>query len=624
MRDEPYSDNRSFLTDKPVLAVGVPDRPQPFLGRENFLAEVAARLCTGGTPAAAVFGPGGIGKTALAAALAHHPELQRRFGAGMLWAGLGLQGDALGVLADWGNALGKDVSGIPGLADRFQAVKRLIGERRILLVIDDVWDLDAARALQCGGPGCAHLITTRAGEIARAFAGVSGAWELSPLPPEAGVQLLEELAPGACREDFSAAETLAAACHGLPLALELLGGYLAAPERSLLPRTSRPAHRLRQAGEKLAPRVERPAGPPANGDGALADILRLCLETLPRAARAAFSDLGAFAPDPERFSWEAAAAVTLARQEILDLLAARRLLHSDRGQITLHQVLADVACADTSAEAAARHGRHYLERARSDRENSCQVAAFYGQVKWAWAAAPDEAILIEWIEALSQFQESCGQWRDYVDWAERGLRVASDLGLRHAQGVLYNNLAKIYSDLGQRDRALEYYQQALPILEADGDRGELAAALSNLGTVYASLGKPERARIHYQRALPMLEESGSHPALVTTLNNLGKLSGDLGEREQALFYYRRALPFLASLEDYDLESTTRFNLALLYRAQDRLVEAVAELRQVVALESLVGHPDLESDAALLAQVERELTEPRSVRWLRRLATRFFH
>jgi tetratricopeptide (TPR) repeat protein len=99
---------------------------------------------------------------------------------------------------------------------------------------------------------------------------------------------------------------------------------------------------------------------------------------------------------------------------------------------------------------------------------------------------------------------------------------------------------------------------------------------------------------------------------------MGKLCSDTGQRQQALRYYQRALPILVELEDYSLESTARFNLALLYRAQGQLGQAVSEMRRAVILEGQAGHPDLESDSVLLAQLERELTTPRIIRWLRKL------
>ena len=82
----------------------------------------------------------------------------------------------------------------------------------------------------------------------------------------------------------------------------------------------------------------------------------------------------------------------------------------------------------------------------------------------------------------------------------------------------------------------------------------------------------------------------------------------MGDREQALDYYTRALPIREEVGDRAGESVTRYNIAMIHRAEGRLDNAVAELRQVVALDKQVGHPDLEADTAMLTQLETELRE----------------
>ena len=52
--------------------------------------------------------------------------------------------------------------------------------------------------------------------------------------------------------------------------------------------------------------------------------------------------------------------------------------------------------------------------------------------------------------------------------------------------------------VGDRQRALDYYQQALPIQREVGDRAGEAATLNNIGLVYDGLGEPERALDYYQ------------------------------------------------------------------------------------------------------------------------------
>ena len=48
----------------------------------------------------------------------------------------------------------------------------------------------------------------------------------------------------------------------------------------------------------------------------------------------------------------------------------------------------------------------------------------------------------------------------------------------------------MYDGLGEPQRALEYYGQALPIAREVGDRAGEAATLSNIGAVYRGLGEP--------------------------------------------------------------------------------------------------------------------------------------
>ena len=56
---------------------------------------------------------------------------------------------------------------------------------------------------------------------------------------------------------------------------------------------------------------------------------------------------------------------------------------------------------------------------------------------------------------------------------------------------------------------------------------------------------------------------------------------------------------------------------MIYRELGHLEEALAALNQVVELDQLVQNPDLESDTAMLAQVEAELTAKKSS-WVKRI------
>ncbi len=150
------------MAARPPLWANVPALPNHFLGRDQLVDDLVQRLLAGQSTALSAEGLPGVGKTTLAVVLAHHPAVLAHFSDGVLWAGLA-------------NALDVDVSDQPTPAARAQIVRNVIGQRRILLVIDDAWHADAAGLLRCGGPGCAHLLTTRNQAIARQFAGVAQA-----------------------------------------------------------------------------------------------------------------------------------------------------------------------------------------------------------------------------------------------------------------------------------------------------------------------------------------------------------------------------------------------------------------------------------------------------------------
>ena len=143
--------NITQMAQRPPLWANVPRLPVRFVGRDALVDELV-RLLRGGAPSVAVHGLPGVGKSALAVVLAHHPDLLAHFSDGVLWAGLGPTPDVMSALAAWGDALGVDVTDKPTPELRSQAVGNAIGQQRLLLVIDDAWQIEPAQLLRCGGP----------------------------------------------------------------------------------------------------------------------------------------------------------------------------------------------------------------------------------------------------------------------------------------------------------------------------------------------------------------------------------------------------------------------------------------------------------------------------------------
>jgi tetratricopeptide (TPR) repeat protein len=100
------------------------------------------------------------------------------------------------------------------------------------------------------------------------------------------------------------------------------------------------------------------------------------------------------------------------------------------------------------------------------------------------------------------------------------------------------------------------------------------------------------------------------------LYQLGWAKDATGDRATALEYYGQALPIRREVGDRAGEAVTRYNVAMIHRAQGDLGRAVAKLEQVVELDRQVSHPDRQSDSEMLHRLRQELANSERGRSLR--------
>jgi hypothetical protein len=115
---------------------------------------------------AALRGAGGYGKTTLAKALAHDPDIEDAYFDGILWVELGEKPEnLLSIVADLIEIMNGERPGLENLNAAAAKLGEALGDRRVLLVIDDAWREQDLRPFSHGGRNAARLITTRRDDI---------------------------------------------------------------------------------------------------------------------------------------------------------------------------------------------------------------------------------------------------------------------------------------------------------------------------------------------------------------------------------------------------------------------------------------------------------------------------
>ena len=326
----------------------LPPPPRLLVGREGDLRELKQRLDTRGAAnvqvLTAVRGWPGVGKTTLASALAHDPDLDEQFPDGVLWASLGQHPNIYAELVAWCQALGLPQLGPARSAEELSAqLAAVLRDQRRLLIVDDVWDVRDVEPFRVGGRGCAMLITTRINEIARDITPTAEqVYLLGVLKPEQALSLLRELAPTVVAEHPELCRELVADLEGLPLAIQVAGRLLHAERCSgfsvaALLRDIRAGARLIEARAPAdRSEVARDTWPTAGA------LLQKSTDLLSDHLFGCFATLGVFAPKPATFDaaalqhmWQ----VEDPRAEIRALVDYGLLEVLDCGRYWLHALL---------------------------------------------------------------------------------------------------------------------------------------------------------------------------------------------------------------------------------------------------------------------------------------------
>ncbi|HLP90006.1 MAG TPA: NB-ARC domain-containing protein [Nostocaceae cyanobacterium] len=114
----------------------------------------------------AIHGLGSVGKSTLAAALAHDPEIQNHFCDGILWATLGQEPNILQHLSNWVKGLGDYNYNATDITSTSLHLSTLLLDKSVLLIVDDAWadknhGYKHLEAFNVGGSRCQILITSR-------------------------------------------------------------------------------------------------------------------------------------------------------------------------------------------------------------------------------------------------------------------------------------------------------------------------------------------------------------------------------------------------------------------------------------------------------------------------------
>ena len=592
-----------------------------FVGRENDLEGLHQIIVDRGVGAiTGKVGTGGIGKTELARMYAK--KYKAEYPGGIFWASLNgctWQEEAYTIL----KALYPGAEIIPFLdnAKAKDEIYKHLDRKEVLLVIDNV--NEAGEIIR---PGCSVIVTTR---DQKAFGIISriAIKELDTLSKDDGVKLLVGvLGKARVAQDPSGASRIVEMLGGMPLALHLAARHLEA-----VPDLSFPDYlgQIRGKIKELKLKDDEDKGVAVSLELSLGQ-----LESIPLGARlldlfeaASICAESGFTP----LTLMETAGLGEKDQRNAGVLHRRSLLEYDHRscRYSMHPLLRKLAetrlTMDENRELAYRenHCMHFL---RFVEEHTNSPDMLISERDGLWQAMlqtrqtrRERELLPHFLEHLIQPFRQLTARKDYEGafsyLVAAGLINMNNLGLvndlesilqvlaqsqaalkESSRGWVHMGLGNVSIRLGEYEKAIEFYENALDIYRMIGDAQGEGNALGNMGDVSIRLGDYDKAMVFYEKSLELYRKVGYASGEGKMLGKMGIAYADRGEYEKAIGYYKKQLEITRLIGDLPNEGNALGNMGLAYLDLGEYRRATGFYRKQLEITRRAGDAQSEGNA----------------------------
>ncbi|GAC1655756.1 MAG: hypothetical protein NVS9B12_07020 [Vulcanimicrobiaceae bacterium] len=616
----------SYQSDSPKTARrytvrhNLPSDLTTFIGRSREISEVGKLI--GESRLTTLLGPGGVGKTRLAIAVAR--SLASAHTEGVAFVDLARITEPELILQTIASTLG--VLEQPGRSLRSTLVEHL-RDRSILLILDNCEQVigPSAELTETLLHSCADLTMVA---TSREPLGVPGerTYRLTPFEERDAVELFIERANLGDKLDQSATQRrkIADICSrldGIPLAIELAAAR--AKEMTLEQLSTRLEDRF-----ALLSKGNRSALPRQKTLRALIDW---SFDLLTEPQRTLLRRLSAFVGG---WSLQAAEAVcsdaSLPANSVLDLIGELtdkslvvadqvdrqyryRLLESTREYA--HERLTSAGEIDAIRR---KHAAYYLRMATHAAEEYDETATslwiqpllfmhdnFRETLRWALTEKNDIQLGAQCAASLARFWFEVGRVGEGRGWLDQALAFGEPSYSVALAADLWHGVVILTIAQGDTPALLEAAKREKELYEQLGNRSRIASALNGMGVALHTLGDFAGAEEYYTQALAIRRSLGEKRGISVGLENLGDIARDYHhDYDRGEQLYREALDIARELGQEALAAVALGDLSELIWMRGDYDRAVSVCRESLAIfERFENQPRIGQQLERIARFE---------------------
>ncbi len=214
----------------------------------------------------------------------------------------------------------------------------------------------------------------------------------------------------------------------------------------------------------------------------------------------------------------------------------------------------------------------------------------------AYAMARTQSVMGVIYDVKGNFPRSL----EHYFFALKIFRLLEKQPLRQAdvlnnKASVYGNIAIVYEELGEFDKALDYNRRSLALNRQLGHKHGEAIALGNIAILHHSAKRYEEAKRDFETAITLLRSMDDEAGLSMNISNLGVTYLEQKQYAKALELFKESLEIDRRLGRTQGIASKLGNMGLVYLRTGEQEKAEKKLLEALALSEELGSPALLKD-----------------------------
>jgi tetratricopeptide (TPR) repeat protein len=171
----------------------------------------------------------------------------------------------------------------------------------------------------------------------------------------------------------------------------------------------------------------------------------------------------------------------------------------------------------------------------------------------------------------------------------KALKYCRKIKDKDNESLILMGMGNLYGDMGQWDKAIQYFQSSLIISKRIDNLKREARTIKSIGLAYLFKGDTERGYKYLKDSLKICEKIKAEVLYAMVLNNMGIYYDMVGEWEKAIDIYKKSLSISKKNNNIIEMSNIMGNLGFAYSSVNNSKLAIYYLKESIKLSDKIGY-----------------------------------